>query len=377
MDSVTRDLKRKARDELRALSDRENSRHELPSQVHRLAHEREVLPRRAHRLTFVGEGRGLRDGEVASRLRHGGLLAGPPAAERDKAGEGDAWGHAMRHAHLLNRVLMCLQSRLICAIFEFRPLFLQVSALPNDREVGVQRHCRLRGRTLFSRNAIRDVLTSRTSLWCPVGMSEEDTQSNGFAEPTNAGEVSVTGPGIAITRPVDEATMSSVIALLFGAAPGRGTGDGGGAARGGGGGVGGGGGAAGGGAAGGGGGVSAWQWDEDLTLGEFISETGASTFQQKICAAGYYLMNSQGRPSFTRDEIRTALANAHEDMPGNYARDFAGAAAAHLIAPKDGEAGQYIIPRTGRTAVTSNFQEVPRRKARKASKKSVAKAGAE
>ena len=92
MVSVTRDLKRKARDELRALSDQENSRHELPSQVHRLVHEREVFSRRAHRLTFVGEGRGLRDGEVASRLRHGGLLAGPPAAERDKAGEDDALG---------------------------------------------------------------------------------------------------------------------------------------------------------------------------------------------------------------------------------------------------------------------------------------------
>ncbi len=196
-------------------------------------------------------------------------------------------------------------------------------------------------------------------------MSEEDTQSNGSAESSNAGEVSVTGPGISITRPVDEATMSSVIALLFGAAPGRGTGGGDGAAggRGGGG--------------GGGGEVGAWQWDEDLTLGEFISETGASTFQQKICAAGYYLMNSQGRPSFTRDEIRTALANAHEDMPGNYARDFGGAAAAHLIAPKDGEVGQYIIPRTGRTAVTSKFQEVPRRKARKTAKKAATKAGAE
>jgi hypothetical protein len=186
-----------------------------------------------------------------------------------------------------------------------------------------------------------------------------------------AAEVTVNGPGISITRPVDEATMSNIIALLFGAAPAAPS-------------------HGGGGRAGGGRGGSRHQnphqtgetqqhsgWDEDLTLGEFIVETEARTFQQKICAAGYYLLNFQGADSFNRDEIRTALAEAHEDMPGNFARDFGDAAAKNLIAGKQGDPGRFIVPRTGRTAVESHFQDVPkRRSARKTAKKASSKADA-
>lgn len=174
-----------------------------------------------------------------------------------------------------------------------------------------------------------------------------------------AAEITVTGPGISITRPVDEATMSNVIALLFGTTP---------AAR-------------------GGGSQSGpvqpvrtqqSQWDDDLTLGEFIVETGAKSFQQKICAAGYYLMNFQHAESFNRDEIRTALADAHEDMPGNFSRDFSDAASKNFIAGKQGESGRYIIPRTGRTAVESHFQDLPKRRpARKAAKRASSRGDAE
>ena len=175
------------------------------------------------------------------------------------------------------------------------------------------------------------------------------------ADPTIA-EITVTGPGISITRPVGEATMSSIITLLFGAPVGpTGRGGGGGGGQG---------------SRGQAGETQQAKWDEDLTLGEFISGIEATTFQQKICAAGYYLMNFQGRQSFNRDDVRTALANAHEDMPGNFARDFNGAASSHLIAAKQGEPGQFIIPRTGRTAVDSHFQDVPKRRARKTTKKS-------
>jgi hypothetical protein len=115
-----------------------------------------------------------------------------------------------------------------------------------------------------------------------------------------------------------------------------------------------------------------------LTLGEFIVETGARTFQQKICAAGYYLMKFQGAESFNRDEVRIALANAHEDMPGNFARDFSDAASKNFIAGKQGESGRFIIPRTGRTAVESHFQDLPKRRpARKTAKKAGSKGDVE
>jgi hypothetical protein len=165
-------------------------------------------------------------------------------------------------------------------------------------------------------------------------------------------KVSVEGPGISITRPVDEAVMSTIIALLFGAAPVSSSMGGGGESR-----------------------QrprfrgqsgeveqSADVWDEDLTLGEFLVETGAKTFPQKICATGYYLIKFQGAESFNREDVKTVLMNAHEDMPSNFARDWKEAAASNLIVAKQGEGGQFYVPRTGRVAVESRFQDAPKRR---------------
>lgn len=178
--------------------------------------------------------------------------------------------------------------------------------------------------------------------------------------PPPLAEVTVQGPGISITRPVDEATMAGIIALLFGAAPVS-------PPRGG------------GGSHGGastqprGGAQSSTQWDDDLTLGEFIRETQAATFPQKICAAGYYLINMQGAESFDRERIRAALVNAHEDLPGNFSRDWIRAASSNLIAAKPGDSGQFYVPKTGRTAVESHFQDVPKRRSGRRPTKKTAK----
>ncbi|MCW2745853.1 MAG: hypothetical protein JWM48_2403 [Mycobacterium sp.] len=103
-------------------------------------------------------------------------------------------------------------------------------------------------------------------------------------------------------------------------------------------------------------------WDSELTLGEFLVETGASSFPQKICAAGYYLIKIKGAESFDREDIKAALVQSHEDLPANYSRDFGVAASSSLIAQKPGESGQYFVPTTGRKAVESHFQEVPKRR---------------
>lgn len=175
------------------------------------------------------------------------------------------------------------------------------------------------------------------------------------ADPTIA-KVTVDGPGIAITREVTEATMSPIIALLFGVAavPAGGSGGQEGQAQ----------------------ASKRVQFNNQLTLGEFIVDTGAKTFPHKICAAGYYLIN-QGTESFTREEVRSALADAHEDMPANFARDWGTAASTHLIASKQGEPGQFIIPRIGRTAIESQFVEGvrKRRAARKTAKKAAPSSG--
>lgn len=178
----------------------------------------------------------------------------------------------------------------------------------------------------------------------------DEEMANG--EPVkNIAKVTIKGPDIDIARSVDEATMGRVIGLLFGtpsSSGGPGAGDG--QVR----------------------HQQEAEWDEDMTLGEFISATGASTFQHKICAAGYYLIKIQGADSFTSNDVKTALADAHEDMPTNFSRDFGDAASKNYIAKKHGgEAGHYVVPTTGRKAVESHFTDLPpRRRARKTAKRS-------
>jgi hypothetical protein len=166
-------------------------------------------------------------------------------------------------------------------------------------------------------------------------------QEEHFTEPV-AATVTIRGAGVAITREVDDATMSSIIALLFGGRESARTG------------------------------AQRAQnylnpegrplWDASLTLGEFLDEAGARTFSQKICAAGYYREKFEGQDSFDRDYIKAALVAAHESMPANLSRDLVSAASGKLIAAKPGEAGHYFVTTTGRKAVESQFQELPRRK---------------
>jgi hypothetical protein len=193
-----------------------------------------------------------------------------------------------------------------------------------------------------------------------------DTEDDPISPPHDAGQahastgvavVTIEGAGVSITRQVDEATMSSIIALLFdraSAAPtsgaalrqhpqGEPTST-----------------------------ATAGQWDPELTLGEFLVETKASTFPQKICAAGYYLIKLRGAESFDRDGVRAALVQAHEDMPANFTRDFATAASTHLIAASEDEAGRYYVPTTGRKAVESQFQDMPRRRSARRTRRSTA-----
>jgi hypothetical protein len=183
-------------------------------------------------------------------------------------------------------------------------------------------------------------------------MTENIPDRASDSEAPTIANVTVEGPGISINRTVSEATMASIIGLLFGTAPTltQCTDDG--ADR-------------------------SHRSEvyrqaineeqpsiqaEDLTLGEFLDETEAKTFAQKICATGYYLIKIRNVESFSREDIKTSLANAHEDMPGNFPRDWTSAASSNLIAARQDDKDQFYIPRTGRTAVESHFQEPPRRR---------------
>lgn len=217
--------------------------------------------------------------------------------------------------------------------------------------------------TVYAR-ALTDVYPTAHHVYMSDLEPEETEEDLADASSTSAAAtVSVEGAGVSITRQVDDATMSAVIALLFGnpvatrPATIAGTGS----------------------AVTGSSRTprpqSATQWDDDLTLGEFIEEVEAKTFPQKICAAGYYLITMQGAESFSRDGVKAALAGAHEDMPANFSRDWGVAASSHLVAAKQDDANQFYVPRTGRLAVESKFSGVPKRRAtRRAPKKAAGSA---
>lgn len=174
-------------------------------------------------------------------------------------------------------------------------------------------------------------------------------------------EVQVTGPGVAITRPVDEATMASVIALIFGAPPAAMTAVGqpapaahhgstnvpaaGGHAM------------------------------ADLALSEFLDLSEPKTFPHKIVTAAYYLTEIQGVEHFTRSDVKDALVAAREVMPANYHRDFGNAVAASFIAAKPGDSEVFYITKTGKSAVVSKFQELPKRRAARRSAKKAPNGG--
>lgn len=182
-----------------------------------------------------------------------------------------------------------------------------------------------------------------------------------YQDPASPRTVSVTGPGVNISVPVGADVMAAVIGLLFGGTP-----------------------------------IAApavetphapnphagpsvdaepETTDDDIeesfsdhTLGEFIDEHNPTTFPQRICTAGYYLTVVKGQTGFSREDIRSAMQKAHEEMPGNFSRDFNKAVSQRLVA-ENTDAGYFYISRTGKRAVESRFSDVPKPRPRRSPRK--------
>lgn len=183
---------------------------------------------------------------------------------------------------------------------------------------------------------------------------------------TNECTVTVSGPGVQISRPVTEEVLSAVVNLLFGgvaslpsrvATPVRDqavatTGD----------------------VHAEDPGLEADEEDQPQNVREFIDKVEPKTFSQKICATGYFLLKvKKVGNEFSRDQVRTELINAHEDMPTNFPRDFTSALTSGFIATNP-DTGLFYVPKAGATAVESNFTELPKKRTRRPAKKAV-KAG--
>jgi hypothetical protein len=91
------------------------------------------------------------------------------------------------------------------------------------------------------------------------------------------------------------------------------------------------------------------------SLGEFLTESGASSSYEKITAIGAYLQVFKGQEVFTKDDVVAGYRGAREVLPKNLGRDIGRAVELRLI-DLDSD-GKYYVTNTGTKAVESSFSK--------------------
>ncbi|MDF6101321.1 hypothetical protein [Gordonia hongkongensis] len=185
-------------------------------------------------------------------------------------------------------------------------------------------------------------------------MEQSDVGGRTASKVTSAPDaftVSINGPGVAISREVDQATALTLIATIMGGGPSttvnpptfnttplqaplttetQTRGD-------------------------------SSAIDPRITVGEYIDECEAKQFPAKITAIGNFLELKLGQSSFTREEVKSQFRPAGEAQPGNYSRDFAEAITQRWIAEDPAEKGQYFVTKTGKAAIAAKFDRSTKR----------------
>lgn len=99
--------------------------------------------------------------------------------------------------------------------------------------------------------------------------------------------------------------------------------------------------------------------ERKLSLREFLQNTGAKRYPDKIVAIGHYLEEIEANQGFTKDDIKARFRTAGEPPPGNFPRDFSAAVGLGWIAEDPANPGQLYITRSGREAVEHGFSNTP------------------
>jgi hypothetical protein len=103
-----------------------------------------------------------------------------------------------------------------------------------------------------------------------------------------------------------------------------------------------------------------------LSLHEFLEESGAKRNPDKIAVIGQYIIEHEGKPEFTRDELKVRFREAGEAVPANFPRDFNWALRNGWIAEDPGARGSYYIPKKGLEAIEGKFSsEIKKKTAQK------------
>jgi hypothetical protein len=98
-----------------------------------------------------------------------------------------------------------------------------------------------------------------------------------------------------------------------------------------------------------------------MSLREFLNDTQASSYPEKIVAIGTFLDVHEGQDSFTREDIKTRLAQAREKAPGNLPRDFGVVLRNGWMDEDPSKPDTFFVTNTGRQAVDQRFSGDVRR----------------
>jgi len=85
-----------------------------------------------------------------------------------------------------------------------------------------------------------------------------------------------------------------------------------------------------------------------LSLREAIDLAAPKNSPETIAVIGAWLMEEEGLPDLSRQDIRDRYQDARLAAPGNYPRDFSGAVQKGFLAPTKGDKSRFYVTRTGR-----------------------------
>jgi hypothetical protein len=105
---------------------------------------------------------------------------------------------------------------------------------------------------------------------------------------------------------------------------------------------------------------------DGASLATFVNSANAKSAPEKITAIGVFLHKHQNTNAFNRAALEQAFSEAAEAVPQNLPRDLKRAVKSGWIAGKPGERGVFYVTGSGKQAVSSGFQDNPRRRAAKA-----------
>ena len=94
-----------------------------------------------------------------------------------------------------------------------------------------------------------------------------------------------------------------------------------------------------------------------LSLREYLDSVNAKKKADQIVAIGSFLLNYENRSNFSRDEVRSRFASAHEPIPTNFFRDFKTALKSGMIAQVHQKEGFFYVTNLGIQAVEDCFSK--------------------